>query len=86
MVKESSPGIEIRMTDEALAAMCRDHYRPVTGARGITGYIEGVIKPEIATTVLFSPESSGTIVVGYDEATESVVMRPPEAPASAAAT
>jgi ATP-dependent Clp protease ATP-binding subunit ClpB len=82
MVKESLPGIEIRMADTALAAMCRDHYRPITGARGITGYIEGVIKPEIATTVLFSPESSGTIMVDYDEAAQTVVMHPPEAIAS----
>ena len=83
MVKEISPNIEIQMSDTALAAMCRDHYRPVTGARGITGYIEGVIKPEIATTVLFNPDSSGTILIGYDEPTQSVVMHPPEVVASA---
>ena len=83
MVKEISPDIEIQMSDTALAAMCRDHYRPVTGARGITGYIEGVIKPEIATTVLFNPDSSGTILIGYDESTQSVVMHPPDVVASA---
>lgn len=78
MVKESSPDINIEMADEALAAMCRDHYRPITGARGITGYIEGVIKPEIATTVLFNPESVGTILVEYNEETQSVIMHPPQ--------
>ena len=78
MVKESLPDIDIQMTAEDLAAMCRDHYRPITGARGITGYIEGVIKPEIAGTVLFNPESTGTILIGYDKETQSVVMHPPQ--------
>ena len=78
MVKESLPDIEIEMKPKALAAMCRDHYRPITGARGITGYIEGVIKPEIATTVLFNPESAGTIFIDYDEESKSVVMHPPQ--------
>lgn len=78
MVKESLPDIDIKMTAEDLAAMCRDHYRPVTGARGITGYIEGVIKPEIAGTVLFNPESAGTILIGYDKEARSVVMHPPQ--------
>ena len=84
MVKESSPGIEIEMSEQAIAAMCRDHYRPVTGARGITGYIEGVIKPEIATTVLFSPESAGTIQLDYDQDSQTVVMHAPEALANEA--
>jgi ATP-dependent Clp protease ATP-binding subunit ClpB len=79
MVKESLPDIDIQMTENDLAAMCRDHYRPVTGARGITGYIEGVIKPEIASTVLFNPESAGTILIGYDKETQSVVMHAPQA-------
>jgi ATP-dependent Clp protease ATP-binding subunit ClpB len=78
MVKESLPDIDIQMSAQDLAAMCRDHYRPITGARGITGYIEGVIKPEIATTVLFNPDSKGTIFIGYDDETQSVVMNPPQ--------
>jgi len=79
MVKESLPDIDIQMPPEALAAMCRDHYRPITGARGITGYIEGVIKPELATTVLFNPESAGTILIDYHEETQSIVVHPPRA-------
>ena len=77
MVQESLPNIDIQMTGEALSAMCRDHYRPITGARGITGYIEGVIKPEIATTVLFNPESAGTILIEYDDKTRATVVHPP---------
>jgi ATP-dependent Clp protease ATP-binding subunit ClpB len=78
MVQESLPQIDLHMTEKALSAMCRDHYRPVTGARGITGYIEGVIKPEIATTVLFNPDSAGTIQIDYDEEKQAAVIRPPQ--------
>ena len=53
MVQSTLPNVSVNIDAAALKAMCRDHYRPITGARGITGYIEGVIKPEIANTVLF---------------------------------
>lgn len=66
MVQAGMPGLTVVMDDTSLAAMCRDHYKPVNGARGITGYMEGVIKPEIANTVLFNSEASGVITIGYD--------------------
>ncbi|MGM8935471.1 AAA family ATPase [Pseudomonas neustonica] len=78
MVRASMPNLTIAMDNTALAAMCRDHYKPVNGARGITGYIEGVIKPEIANTVLFADQSSGTITIGYDEAERCAVMSLPD--------
>ncbi|MEH6564720.1 MAG: AAA family ATPase [Halopseudomonas sp.] len=78
MVQRTLPGLTIEMNHTALAAMCRDHYKPVNGARGITGYIEGVIKPEIANTVLFAEQSDGTITIGYDEAQRRAVMSLPE--------
>ncbi len=74
MVKSSSPNINIEFDRDALISMCRDHYKPVNGARGITGYIEGVIKPEIANTVLFDQNASGTIVIDYDESTQEIVI------------
>lgn len=74
MVKSSSPNIDIKFDHGALASMCRDHYEPVNGARGITGYIEGVIKPEIANTVLFDQDASGTIVIDYDESSKEIVI------------
>jgi ATP-dependent Clp protease ATP-binding subunit ClpB len=79
MVQATLPEVSIEIGDKALAAMCRDHYQPVTGARGITGYIEGVIKPEIANTVLFNQQAKGSIVIGYDEAKRDVVLHPPKA-------
>lgn len=66
MVKSNMPGLTVEMEEAALVEMCRDHYKPVNGARGITGYIEGVIKPEIANTVLFDSEASGVIRIGYN--------------------
>ena len=82
MVKQTLPGLDVTIDPSALKAMCRDHYLPVTGARGITGYIEGVIKPEIANTVLFDERASGTVVIDYDEKSKSVQVRPPESKAS----
>ena len=75
MVKSSSPEIDIKFDHNALVSMCRDHYEPVNGARGITGYIEGVIKPEIANTVLFDQNATGTIVIDYDESTKDIVIK-----------
>jgi len=75
MVKISSPNIEVDFPEKDIALMCRDHYKPVSGARGITGYIEGVIKPEIANTVLFDESASGKIVINYDEKAKDVVVR-----------
>jgi ATP-dependent Clp protease ATP-binding subunit ClpB len=68
MVKKTLPKVSVEIDPKGLAAMCQDHYMPVTGARGITGYIEGVIKPEIANTVLFDQQAEGRITIGYDEA------------------
>jgi len=77
MVKQSLPNIDIVMSQESITKMCEQHYKPASGARGITGYIEGVIKPEIASTVLFSPDASGTILIEYDNETGAVVIHPP---------
>lgn len=79
MVKTTMPGLSVEMRSTALSSMCRDHYKPVTGARGITGYIEGVIKPEIANTVLFNQQATGSVMVDYDEKSEAVVIHAPEA-------
>ena len=78
MVHRTLPRLTIEMDNTALASMCRDHYKPVNGARGITGYIEGVIKPEIANTVLFAEQSDGTITIAYDQAQRRAVMSLPD--------
>jgi len=78
MVQASLPNLVVEMGDAPMAAMCRDHYKPVNGARGITGYIDGVIKPEIANTVLFSADAAGTITIDYDEERKSAVIQLPQ--------
>ncbi len=78
MVQASLPDISVDISKQALQAMCRDHYKPVNGARGITGYIEGWVKPEIANTVLFTPDAKGTMMIDYDEAEKSVVIQMPQ--------
>jgi ATP-dependent Clp protease ATP-binding subunit ClpB len=78
MVQSSMPGLEISIEDAALAQMSRDHYKPVNGARGITGYIEGVIKPEIANTVLFDGEAIGMIRISYDSEGKSALIEAPQ--------
>lgn len=77
MVKANLPALGVTISDEALANMCRDHYRPINGARGITGYIEGSIKPQIANTVLFNADATGTIVVDYDSESQAAVIQAP---------
>ena len=77
MVKTTMPDLSVDIGADALSAMCRDHYKPITGARGITGYIEGVIKPEIANTVLFNQQATGCIMIDYDEEKQDVILHPP---------
>jgi ATP-dependent Clp protease ATP-binding subunit ClpB len=87
MVQASLPKLAVIMDDEPLEAMCRDHYKPVNGARGITGYIDGVVKPEIANTVLFNADAEGTITIDYDQARKAAVIQLPQAaPATTAAS
>lgn len=74
MVQSTNPNISIGMESEDLKLMCRDHYVPANGARGITGYIEGVIKPKIANTVLFDQDAQGTIKLKYDVEAANVVV------------
>ncbi|MEJ2589930.1 MAG: AAA family ATPase [Candidatus Thiodiazotropha sp.] len=78
MVQASLSALDVAMADAPLAAMCRDHYRPVNGARGITGYIDGVIKPEIANTVLFSADAEGTIHIDYDPERQAAIIQTPQ--------
>ncbi len=79
MVQSGMPGLTVVMEDAPLAEMCRDHYKPVNGARGITGYIDGVIKPEIANTVLFNSEASGVLTIGYDSERKAARIEAPGA-------
>ncbi len=76
MVEASRPGLEVTIDDSDIAAMCRDHYDPVQGARGIVGHIKSTIKPAIARTLLFDDSAEGTIKIDYDESKGQVTVHP----------
>lgn len=83
MVQRSIPKLGVAMTEHAIASMCKDYYKPVNGARGVTGYIESSIKPEIASTVLFDTKTEGTINIDYCTESKAVKLySPAEAEAS----
>ena len=76
--KLSNDGLSLSISDKDLGAMCKDHYDPVNGARGITGYIQVVIKSSLAKKKLFNPDVKGYITIEYDEKKKGVVIRPPK--------
>jgi ATP-dependent Clp protease ATP-binding subunit ClpB len=78
MIKDNGKAIDIAMTDEDLATMCADHYKPVNGARGITGYIQGKIKPSVAKATLFTPDAEGTMTIEYDAEEQTVKVNAPK--------
>ncbi len=84
MIAENGKDITIDISEEDLKAMCADHYKPVNGARGITGYIQGQIKPSVAKATLFTPDAEGTMLIEYDKDSKTLTVNPPvkhEAPA-----
>ncbi|MFP8968617.1 AAA family ATPase [Pokkaliibacter sp. CJK22405] len=69
--------IQIDVSDDTLASLCRSIYSPATGARGIPGYITTHIKPAVANTLLQTPEAEGRMLIEFDEANRSVVISSP---------
>jgi ATP-dependent Clp protease ATP-binding subunit ClpB len=85
LVKANRPGLDLTIDDDDVKAMCREHYEPIHGARGITGYIQSGIKPAIAKTLLFDESAAGTIRIEYDHERRSVNIDPPASLETAAA-
>jgi ATP-dependent Clp protease ATP-binding subunit ClpB len=63
-------GLNIWIDPTDLKAFCADHYNPVIGARGLPGYIQANLEPEITNTILNHPDFHGTFKVGYDKKTK----------------
>ena len=76
LVKFNRPNLDIAIDDKDIEAMCKDHYIPIQGARGITGYIKSTIKPAIAKTLLFDDSAEGVIKISYDSETKKVTVNP----------
>ena len=71
-VKSQGRDLTIAISDESLAALCKDQYRPANGARGIPGYFATNIHPAVANAILETRELVGTMEVVYDSAARSL--------------
>ena len=59
-------GVKLVFTDEELDKFCRAQYDPKLGARGLPGFIQTYLEPQIVNTILENPGMSGTFNVEYD--------------------
>jgi ATP-dependent Clp protease ATP-binding subunit ClpB len=71
-VKSQGRDLTIAISDESLAALCKDQYRPANGARGIPGYFATNIHPAVANAILGTRELVGTMEVVYDSSAKSL--------------
>ena len=65
-------GLKVEMSEEDRAAMCKDHYVPRAGGRGILNYIEQNVTSDVAETMLKSGDEAGTLKVTYNKAAKKV--------------
>lgn len=65
-IKAQGRDLVIGIDDKSLAAICKDHYTPSNGARGIPGYFATTIHPIVAQTLLETDQASGAMDVVYD--------------------
>ncbi len=68
-IKAQGKELNIEIAPDSLAAICKDHYTPANGARGIPGYFTTNIHPVVANTILQAENAKGTMEVQYDSAT-----------------
>lgn len=71
-IKSQGRDIRIILNDASLAAICKDHYSPANGARGIPGYFAAKVHPVIANMLLESDLSTGTVRIAYDKKTRDL--------------
>ncbi|MGN7438601.1 MAG: AAA family ATPase [Alcanivorax sp.] len=77
-IKAQGKDLSISISDESLAAICKDHYTPSNGARGIPGYFATTIHPVVARTLLEVEQASGVMEVVYDAQTKTLDIIPPK--------
>lgn len=65
--KYAGNGIAFDFPDASIAAFCHDQYKPMTGARGLPGYLKANLEPILAELALDRPDFSGTVTVCYNE-------------------
>jgi ATP-dependent Clp protease ATP-binding subunit ClpB len=75
-VRGQGRDLKILLSDESLAALCKDQYVPANGARGIPGYFATNIHPAVANAILETQSLCGTMEVLYDSAARKLSIRP----------
>ncbi len=75
-IKAQGRNIQIEIDEPSLAAICKDHYSPSNGARGIPGYFAAKVHPVIANMLLESELSAGIMKVTYDKKTKDLQVVP----------
>jgi ATP-dependent Clp protease ATP-binding subunit ClpB len=74
-VRGQGRNLAISISDESLAALCKDQYVPANGARGIPGYFATHIHPAVANAILEAQSLTGTMEVLYDSAARKLSIR-----------
>ena len=71
-IKAQGKELSIEISPDSLVAICRDHYTPSNGARGIGGYFSSQIHPVVANTILQSENAKGVMEVTYNSETREL--------------
>jgi len=76
-IRSQGKELSIEISADSLAAICRDHYSPVNGARGIPGYFATKIHPVVARTILQSENVKGVMEIEYcSDSKELQILHP----------
>ena len=81
-VRAQGRDLAISISDESLAALCKDQYVPANGARGIPGYFATHIHPAVANAILETQSLRGTMEVVYDSSAKKLAVRPADGAAA----
>ncbi len=65
-IARSGHDVEVVMTPDCIAALCRDRYNPVHGARGIPGFFASEVYPNIARKLLSEPGLISRLEITYE--------------------
>ena len=81
-VRSQGRDLSVAISDQSLAALCKDEYVPANGARGIPGYFATHLHPAVANAILETQSLHGTMEVVYDSAARKLSIRPAKAGAA----
>jgi ATP-dependent Clp protease ATP-binding subunit ClpB len=76
--KVAGRGLSVALEDDRLKEICRDFYAPAVGARRIAALFNSRIYPDIAKTILRTPDARGAMNVEYNSAEKTFKVNPPQ--------